>query len=303
MATLVEKQTGTRLTLAATTLVGSGSHGLVRIEREGVSEVHSLIRWQGHRWVVKDLGSRNGTFVDGKRVLAATVMPLYEGDEIAFGSHDSVWVLEDDRPPSILAVNLHDRSVVQGQGGMLGLPDVEEPLAMAIQNREGVWSLEMAGEVSALGEEPRVVVVGDTAWRIYTPLAQGLTTFEDPGWRLEELALLIQASEDTQHVSCWFVDNGGLQRQLPDRPTPYRVLALLGRAMLEDRHKSIAERGWRHRDYVLSDLEATPNTLDSWVFWCRRCARQTGVVNGQQLIERTNKGYLRLGVVDVVFDE
>lgn len=303
MARILDKQTGTLYPLAASTLLGSGPYGMIRVRREGVSEVHALLRWQGHRWVIKDLGSRNGTFVEGKRVAASSSMPLFEGDELAFGSQDCTWVLTDDGAPGILAERLSDGLLRSGEGGMLALPDPDEPLAMALRDRLGAWSWEQGGEVSALSQEPHTVVVDGVAWRLHTPVSHGGTQLEDPGWRLEEVALLIAAAPGAEHVRCWFVDNDGARRELPARPTPYQVLAVLGRAMVEDRAKSPSERGWRHRDFVLSELDTSPGNLDSWVFWCRRCATNAGVVNGQQIIERSNKGYLRLGVVDVVFDE
>lgn len=49
-----------------------------------VSARHANITWQNHHWQVHDLGSRNGTFVNGRRIDACT--PLEDGDKIAFGS-------------------------------------------------------------------------------------------------------------------------------------------------------------------------------------------------------------------------
>ena len=49
---------------------------------DSVSGIHGQIRWTGGRWVLTDLGSTNGTFVNGNRVQQA---PLSNGDMVQFG--------------------------------------------------------------------------------------------------------------------------------------------------------------------------------------------------------------------------
>jgi pSer/pThr/pTyr-binding forkhead associated (FHA) protein len=68
--------------------------GLVRIGRgwdcdvaladPRVSQHHCELRCDGDDWVIVDLGSRNGVFVNGRRVRGLTV--LSDGDEIGIGS-------------------------------------------------------------------------------------------------------------------------------------------------------------------------------------------------------------------------
>lgn len=48
-----------------------------------VSRHHAELRRDGHRWLLRDLGSRNGTQVNGMRVLEAT--EVHPGDRIALG--------------------------------------------------------------------------------------------------------------------------------------------------------------------------------------------------------------------------
>ena len=48
-----------------------------------VSTRHAEIRFEGGAWVVADLGSRNGTYLNGRRLGAAT--PLKAGDVIRLG--------------------------------------------------------------------------------------------------------------------------------------------------------------------------------------------------------------------------
>ena len=49
-----------------------------------VSRVHAVLERVASRWCVRDLGSRNGTFVNGERIFGER--PLRDGDEIRAGS-------------------------------------------------------------------------------------------------------------------------------------------------------------------------------------------------------------------------
>ncbi|MFJ9928339.1 MULTISPECIES: DUF1707 and FHA domain-containing protein [Streptomyces] len=55
----------------------------LRLTHETVSRVHAELSHQGGLWVLRDLGSTNGTTVNGRRVIGAVV--VREGDQVAFG--------------------------------------------------------------------------------------------------------------------------------------------------------------------------------------------------------------------------
>src|SRR5438105_4228374 len=64
-------------------LIGRGPDCDLRVNDEDVSRHHCLIRLRGQEATLSDLGSRNGTFVNGKRVLSQ--MPIISGDAIDLG--------------------------------------------------------------------------------------------------------------------------------------------------------------------------------------------------------------------------
>jgi FOG: FHA domain len=51
----------------------------------GVSRMHALIKREGRRVIVMDLGSSNGTYVNGKRLTPQTERLLNHGDVVALG--------------------------------------------------------------------------------------------------------------------------------------------------------------------------------------------------------------------------
>lgn len=53
------------------------------VDADGVSRVHAVFERFGDTWSVRDLGSRNGTFVNGARIIGDRA--LHPGDEIVLG--------------------------------------------------------------------------------------------------------------------------------------------------------------------------------------------------------------------------
>jgi pSer/pThr/pTyr-binding forkhead associated (FHA) protein len=63
--------------------VGTLDSNDVVVDAEGVSRMHAMLERFGDAWCVRDLGSRNGTFVNGKRIVSERA--LHSGDEIVLG--------------------------------------------------------------------------------------------------------------------------------------------------------------------------------------------------------------------------
>ncbi len=70
---------GDRVTL------GKASTNVVSLDHDTtVSRIHAVLENFGQAWSVRDLGSRNGTYVNGERIAAERV--LRSGDELRLGS-------------------------------------------------------------------------------------------------------------------------------------------------------------------------------------------------------------------------
>lgn len=63
--------------------VGSDPSSDLVADGHGLSRVHAAFERYGEAWSVRDLGSRNGTFVNGDRVIGERA--LHAGDEILLG--------------------------------------------------------------------------------------------------------------------------------------------------------------------------------------------------------------------------
>ena len=65
-------------------LIGRGADCGLRLAQSAISRHHCMIRLQGGETTLLDLGSSNGTYLNGARVRSQT--PLHSGDEIKIGS-------------------------------------------------------------------------------------------------------------------------------------------------------------------------------------------------------------------------
>jgi pSer/pThr/pTyr-binding forkhead associated (FHA) protein len=52
----------------------------------GVSRVHAALRRERDRWLLVDLGSTNGTRLNGVRLAAHDARPIASGDQIELGT-------------------------------------------------------------------------------------------------------------------------------------------------------------------------------------------------------------------------
>ena len=81
---LIEWAGSQHLLSAGRNIIGRDIDVDVRIDSAGVSRKHAVITIVGANASIDDLGSKNGTYLNGARVLSS--MPLNDGDEIRLGS-------------------------------------------------------------------------------------------------------------------------------------------------------------------------------------------------------------------------
>lgn len=61
----------------------------IHVDNPSVSRQHAEIRQEGGSWIVEDLGSSNGTYVNGRKIEGGEV--IRSGDEIGFGKFSLVF--------------------------------------------------------------------------------------------------------------------------------------------------------------------------------------------------------------------
>jgi len=79
----LESDDGTHTLLQGSTVIGRTEDADICIDKTEVSRCHAMVTVQGTTAIIEDLGSKNGTFVNGHQVAGPT--PLSNGDEIWIG--------------------------------------------------------------------------------------------------------------------------------------------------------------------------------------------------------------------------
>lgn len=107
-----------RLEMAQSLVIGRASSNEIPIADERASRRHAEVFFQDDRWLVRDLGSRNGTFLDGVKI--DTTCPLTPGSQIVVGSCRMTFVhsLEDFVPPPMDSDELAGSPPSQTQSDM-----------------------------------------------------------------------------------------------------------------------------------------------------------------------------------------
>ncbi len=80
-------------------LIGRDPANGLRLNHETVSRLHAELSAQNGRWVLRDLGSTNGTCVNGQRLVGS--IPVRDGDQVSFGRMSFRLTAPALRPPEL----------------------------------------------------------------------------------------------------------------------------------------------------------------------------------------------------------
>lgn len=302
MALLEQTDTGTRVSLGARCLVGRSRACALQLEDRTVSGEHAVFFYGLNGvWVLRDLGSRNGTWLDGRRLPATEPVELRRGQRIRFGGANNDWLLVDDSPPGLIAQGPDGqrREMVEG---LLVLPDEDAPLVWILRVGEG-WSVERGeGGGAVLVEDGQDLDVGGSVWTLHLPKGQSLdTAVPTQGASLTtplgDIGLELVTDRQGQLLRLAWTCPGERQT-LPVRAF-HGVVLELARLRIRDQQRGLPELecGWTHADDLLARLGVSPQKLHVDLLRCRRQLAASGVEDADELFERRLASReLRLGV-------
>lgn len=277
--------------------VGRGPTCALRLARRRASNLHARISWNGAGWLLRDLGSTNGTFVDGVRLPPGVDRHLQEGARLAFGEVEEVWTLSDASPPSAIAEDLRGDRQVSARSGMLSLPSDDEIHAMLLERPDGRWVVELPGGVREVVDGEYLELPGST-WRIRLPCISAATprSEADEG---EAFALTFNVGADEETIEL-VLSRPDRQIRIPSRACHY-VLLTLARARLADHAAGFGalQAGWREVDDLCRLVDLDELHLNVQVYRLRRQLAEAGVPS--TIVERrAGERRLRIGCARLV---
>lgn len=279
--------------------VGRASSCDLVLRFDYVSSTHAIVRWNGTGWEVRDLHSRNGTFLNGRRLVPGERAALPRGGRLSFGSSGSTWALVDDAPPRARAV-APDGRVATADGGLIALPDADSPELQLFEGADNRWLAESAEKEFEVVDGD-VVVAGGIAWSVRLPAVVPHTL--DPASLRDapdQHRLTVLVSTDEDYVELELQHPDGRVDRLEHR-AHHPLLLLLARARLADGDRSVREQGWVYVEVAQSELGLDAGRLSLHIFRARQALAAVGLPNAAGSIERRRgSGQIRLGLSRVV---
>ncbi|HET9956183.1 MAG TPA: FHA domain-containing protein [Polyangiaceae bacterium] len=301
MARLLHRRTQELILVEPELLIGRSAACGLRIREPYVSAQHASLRWSGWRWEIKDLGSRNGTFLNGARVEVGRAHPVERNGVLGFGSESEAWVLSDDSAPEAMAIPLDGGEPVTPENDMIALPSLQSPEASIFRDADGLWKLENLDGERIVLEHHKLFQVGGHPWRFASPDIIGPSSSALVPSQARPLKLRFSVSPDEEYVEIR-AEYGSTVFDLGSRSHNYLLLTL-ARVHLEDSKNGLPPHscGWIHQEDLLQKLHITQTQLNIDVFRIRQHFAKVGIPGNINVIERRPRNkQLRLGIA--VFD-
>jgi hypothetical protein len=299
MGAIRHLSSGTLKVLEPEHVVGRAASSALCLPRRYVSAQHATIRWTDRWWDLRDLGSRNGTFLDGARLKPGEGYELQPGSRIAFGKiEEEEWEVCDASAPKVMAVPVDGGEPALMEEDLLPLPSSADPCATIYRNPDGAWMLEQTDDLAIPLVNMQTFEVGGRTWR-FCATGTGRTTtlaVAQGDGEMRNAALEFLVSADEEHVQIRMT-SGGRTTDLGSRNHNYLLLTL-ARRRLAEAAEGVPDTacGWIHQEDLAHDPSMAPPQLNIDVFRLRKQFSMAGVSDAANVVERRPRTrQLRIG--------
>jgi hypothetical protein len=298
MGVLQGRSASERIALGSRCLVGRSPVAQLRLTALKVSSEHASIYFNASltHWEVRDLGSRNGTTLNGEALTSGRGTRLAKGDELCFGEPEQSYRLIDDAPPGPGARDASG-TCLQAEQGVLWLGEGESAGACVYLCEDG-WVLE-AQDGQRLVEHGAVVQALGRDWTLELPpketLVDSANTVAASEQEVREPHFHFRVSRDQEQVHLR-VDLEGRDVDLGVRTHHYLLLTLARRRRQdEQRGSDTSEAGWVYSDDLARMLALDPEHANVLVFRARTQFRQKGLESSRLIERRPASRQVRFG--------
>lgn len=272
-------------------VLGRGPEASLRPDAPFASKLHARIEWSGEEWRIRDMGSRNGTFLNRVPLDRDESRRLSVGDGVGLGDLDVTLTILDESAPGPAAFPVDGGPPVLGSPVLLALPAPEAPTVSVVF--DGSWRVEGEDGASTALPADGVLEVAGCRYRIELPRPAERTPHLDVDLDLTRSTVTFLVSQDEERVEL-VVERLRRRVRLEGREHGY-LLLLLSRARREDEARGTEEPGWRTVDELCRMLRTDPTVLNVLVYRARRQLEAAGVASAPAIVE-VRRGARRLGV-------
>lgn len=294
MAILGNLEHGTRHVVDFTTRIGRALDSQLILQQGHVSSLHAVIRWTARGWFLRDLGSTNGTYVDGARIPPGEDIALEVGQGLGFGRPEATWTVVDVHEPRTCAIPIDDDGpVVYCEGGVLALPTPQHPETTLYAGPDGTWLQETEMGTTAVPDGCLIIAAG-RRFSLRTPeAATGTTELRIPKMPrlVRSLKMWCQSSAGADTSVRIYIDDGDGRRELPGGAYA-SLLGLLAGARSsqtqqgDDDDDDGGEAGWMTIEAICRAMSLTSIELKVIIFAARKAFADLGVADPAAIIER-----------------
>jgi hypothetical protein len=299
VARLIHLPSGEEHFLSPRHLIGRAPACQLRVDDPSVSGYHAELAWDGARWSVQDLGSRNGTALAGRRLAKGERVALAEGDELVLADRLRFRLVDASAPHLVATSAAGDVRVAVDD--LLCLPSDDAPELTIYRDRGDRWLVESEDATTPL-DEALPVIAGGVAWRVLSPKLVVATRDLDAEPQLGEHTFAFHVSRDGEHIELTLERRG--------RPTTLEprahlsLLLVLARERLRDAASATlppSERGWVYRDDLPRLLGVQAELVHLWIHRARKQLARAGLRDAAAIIERrAGNTQLRIGAHQLV---
>ncbi|HEY8946643.1 MAG TPA: FHA domain-containing protein [Polyangiaceae bacterium] len=298
MGILRSRQAAQDVVLYPEHTLGRSKSCLLKLSDPGVSALHAVVFWADEAWSVKDLGSRNGTFLDGRKLVPGVREPLARGAVLQLGVDGPEFEVMDEGAPQPLLVAADDPTFYRWiPDGSLAIPSEERPEALLYLTKSGDWCLESESGVQNV-EEHGLFTLDGRMFRLIASRGMPATATAEEQLALTEAALKFSVSSDEEHVLLTVVARGR-SVSLGHRAHHYLLLTL-ARERLKPAQPGVGagSLGWVERHDLERMLRQTQQHINLAVWRARRQFAEVGFADANNVVERRGSE-LRLGPLQI----
>lgn len=297
MARLKHTQNIASHRLVSPHLVGRAPTCALRLGNRLVSRTHAELRWNGAGWELHDRGSRNGTFVNQRRLAGGQRMSICAGTRIAFGDPEDLFELVEDGPPVAAATSRNGRTR-EAEDGLLLLPDADHPVYAIFADGDR-WLAEASDGNRLTITHGDALLVGGHVWQLDLPtMTEHTLQPEADTLALHGATLRFLVSRNEEHVELELIHRETSVRLAPR--AHFYLLLELARARLAEKDEpgiSEAEQGWVYVPDLITRLRTNDNQLNQQIFRARQQLARARILGASDLFERRPASrQIRLGV-------